>query len=251
MKVGSLFSGGGLGDYGLELAGMEIAFQVEIDEYCQKILTLRWPHVPKWRDIRTVDLAALPKVDIVTGGFPCTDISIANNDPKGLAGERSGLWSEQKRIISGLRPKYAIVENVTALFVRGIGDVLGDLASMGYDAEWGVIPASWHGAFHQRERIWILAYPKSLRWETIAFQGRIFKESSQKKPGDWAKFQPINAGDYHIDEQWKAHESLVCGDDDGAPDQVDRLAILGNGQLPQTMCWIGERIMDFERKSNE
>ena len=152
MKVLSLFSGGGLGDYGLELAGMEIVGQVEIDDYCQKILKLRWPDVPKWKDIRNVKTSELPKCDLRIGGFPCQDISVAQNDPQGIAGERSGLWSEQFRIIRDLRPRYAIVENVSALLVRGLGRVLGELAEIGFDAEWQVIPSCWVGAFHYREK---------------------------------------------------------------------------------------------------
>ena len=247
MRVLSLFSGGGLGDYGLTLAGMEIVGQVEIDDYCQKILKLRWPDVPKWKDIREVKTDELPRADIVSGGFPCTDISIANNDPEGIAGARSDLWGDQFRIIRSLRPKYAIVENVSALLSRGIGKVIGDLASIGFDAEWQVIPSSWCGTFHRRERVWILAYPKSERREAIAFQGIFDPKDIPEKPKEWERFQSYAPGvDYRI-ERWKEIEDSVCGNDDGDANQVDRLHILGNGQQPQIMYWIGKRIMEYEK----
>ena len=111
MRVGSLFSGAGLGDYGLELAGMEVVFQIEIDPYCQKVLQLRWPDVPKWTDITQVDPNDLPAVDVLAGGFPCQDLSVAGKQA-GIEGKRSGLWSEYVRIIRALRPRYVIVENV-------------------------------------------------------------------------------------------------------------------------------------------
>jgi len=231
-----------MGDFGFELAGLELAWQVEQNEYCRKILDLRWPEVKKYGDIKGLDPAELEAVDLITGGFPCTDISGANNDPKGIAGERSGLWKEQLRIIGALRPKYCVVENVAALLIRGIETVLGDLASLGYDAEWGVIPASWHGAPHVRQRVWILAYPKGFGREAIAFQGSFAKKDCSKKPKEWKQFLAINAGAYKIDEQWKEFENIVCGDDDGGSEAVERLKLLGNGQTPCSTYVIGEMI---------
>ena len=178
MRVLSLFSGGGLGDYGLELAGMEIVGQVEIDAYCQKILKLRWPEVPKWRDIKKFsfnqnDMCAynngnkdyekyLGRIDLISGGFPCQDISVAGRGV-GIKGERSGLWKEMFRIICEIRPRYVLVENVTALLSRGLGVVLGDLAESGYCVEWDCIPASAVGAPHQRDRVWLVAYTDDSR----------------------------------------------------------------------------------------
>jgi DNA (cytosine-5)-methyltransferase 1 len=98
----------------------------------------------------------VPYVDVLCGGFPCQDISVAGRGA-GLAGERSGLWREFARLIGELRPRYVIVENVPALTSRGLGVVLGDLASMGYRCRWGVVSAENAGAVHKRERIWILA----------------------------------------------------------------------------------------------
>lgn len=160
LRVGSLFSGCGLGDYGLELAGMDVVFQVEIDPYCQKVLNLRWPDVPKWTDISMVNTDELPAVDCLAGGFPCQDLSVAGKQ-EGITGKRSGLWSEYVRIIRALRPRYIIVENVPGLLIQGMGTVLGDLAACGYDAEWQSISAAAVGAPHLRDRVWIIAYPNA------------------------------------------------------------------------------------------
>ena len=156
MRFGSLFAGIGGFDIGLERAGMVCEWQVEIDAYAQAVLKKHWPNVRRHADVRTFP----PKegewgVDVICGGFPCQDISVAGKGA-GLAGARSGLWYEFARIIGELRPRFVIVENVAALLTRGIGTVLGDLSALGYDAEWHVIPASAVGAPHRRERVWII-----------------------------------------------------------------------------------------------
>jgi DNA (cytosine-5)-methyltransferase 1 len=157
MRFGSLFAGIGGFDLGLERAGMECAWQVEIDPYAQKVLAKHWPDVRRHADVCTFPPEEGDwKVDVICGGFPCQDISYAGKGA-GLAGERSGLWYEFARIIGHLRPPYVIVENVSALLNRGMGEVLGTLASLGYDAEWHVIPASAVGAPHRRDRVWIVA----------------------------------------------------------------------------------------------
>ena len=307
MRVLSLFSGGGLGDYGLTLAGMEIVGQVEIDEYCQKVLSLRWPDVPKWRDICGVKgeevIEKVGRVDVVSGGFPCQDLSYAGTG-EGLKGKRSGLWSEMFRIIREVKPRYVLVENVSALLGRGLGVVLGDLASVGYDAEWECIPASFIGAPHQRDRVWIVAYPNSQRcdlWEcdkrTRYIQDdkersveEIQQERSERKSGASktpetlanAGSEPIgsrevfsqDSGD--INEWWSdskkwginrvisqvgttALQRLVISWEeldtiselhrmvDGTPEGLERIHLLGNGQVVQVVQWIGERIMEFDR----
>jgi DNA (cytosine-5)-methyltransferase 1 len=134
----------------------------EIDEYARKVLSKHWPDVPIYHDVRELSADRLASdgisVDVICGGFPCQDISFAGKGA-GLAGERSGLWREYARLIGELRPRFVIVENVAALLGRGMGDVLGDLAAIGYDAEWHCIPASAVGAPHRRDRIWVVAYP--------------------------------------------------------------------------------------------
>jgi DNA (cytosine-5)-methyltransferase 1 len=159
LRVGSLFSGIGGFDLGLERAGgFHTAWFCEQDEFCQHVLAQHWPGVPCYPDITQLRGADVEPVDVLCGGFPCQDLSYAGAGA-GLAGARSGLWSEYARLIGELRPRYVVVENVSALLARGLGVVLGDLAALGYDAEWDCIPASAVGAPHQRDRIWLVAYP--------------------------------------------------------------------------------------------
>jgi len=159
MTVGSLFSGIGGFDLGLERAGHEILWQVEWDSYCQKVLAKHWPDIPCHGDIHEVGKHNLEKVDIICGGFPCQPVSVAGKR-KGQDDDR-WLWPEFGRIICELRPKYVLVENVPGLLVRGMGDVLGDLSEFGYDAEWGIVSAASVGAPHLRKRIFIIAHANS------------------------------------------------------------------------------------------
>ena len=156
MKFGSLFAGIGGFDLGLERAGMSCQWQVEIEDYPTKILEKHWPEVHRERDIKECSGENLEPVDLICGGFPCQDISVAGTGA-GLAGERSGLWYEMHRIISDVKPRWVIVENVAALLSRGMDVVLRDLSQIGYDCEWHIIPASAVGAPHRRERVWIIA----------------------------------------------------------------------------------------------
>ena len=132
MKVthGSLFSGIGGIDLGFEWAGIETKWQVEIDEYCQKLLSIRFPHTEKFTDVRKVGSHNLEKVDIISGGFPCQDISIAGKG-EGIDGKRSGLWAEMHRVISELRPRFAFIENVPMLTIRGGSELLATLPKSG------------------------------------------------------------------------------------------------------------------------
>jgi DNA (cytosine-5)-methyltransferase 1 len=164
MRVLDLFSGIGGFSLGLERAGMTTVAFCEVDKKCQQVLAKHWPEVPVFDDVRTLNKGLLDEkgisVDVICGGFPCQDISLAGKGA-GIEGERSGLWSEFARLIGELRPQFVIVENVSALLSRGLDRVLGDLASFGYDAEWHCIPASAVGAPHRRDRIWIVAYSNS------------------------------------------------------------------------------------------
>ena len=168
LKVLDLFSGIGGFSLGLERAGMETVAFCEISPVCRHLLAHHWPEVRIYDDICTLSAERLAAdgiaVDAICGGFPCQDLSYAGKGA-GLAGERSGLWREYARLICELRPKVVIVENVAALLARGLGEVLGDLASLGYDAWWDCIPASAVGAPHRRDRLWIIAYPGSEQHE--------------------------------------------------------------------------------------
>jgi DNA (cytosine-5)-methyltransferase 1 len=195
MRFGSLFSGIGGLDLGLERAGMECAWQVEINEWCRRVLARHWPDVPRWDDAATFppdaesDLRRAPwddgrlapdgqGVDLVCGGFPCQPVSLAGKR-RGQDDER-WLWPEFARIVRVLRPRYILVENVPGLLARGMGDVLGDLAASGYDTEWDCIPAAAVGAPHLRYRVFIVAYAQRAERWSIA-EGR--DESDGHDPG--------------------------------------------------------------------
>ncbi len=163
MTFGSLFAGIGGIDLGLERAGLKCEWQVEHDPYALQVLEKHWPAVPRYRDVRYFlgskrwrRVRSAWSVDCIAGGFPCQDISNAGKR-EGIGGARSGLWSEFSRIVRLLQPRYVLVENVPALTIRGLGVVLGDLASLGFDAEWGCIPAAAMGAPHPRWRLFIVA----------------------------------------------------------------------------------------------
>ena len=166
MRMLDLFSGIG----GFSLAAkwvwgddLEIAGFCEIDKYCQKVLAKNFPGVPIHDDIKKLNGNDFKNIDIITGGFPCQDISVAGKGA-GLEGSRSGLWFEMRRIISEVRPRYALIENVPMLTIRGGTRVIADLAEIGMDAEWQIIGADDVGAWHRRKRIWIVAYPNC--WNT-------------------------------------------------------------------------------------
>jgi len=163
MQVGSLFSGIGGIELGLEMASKEFqpAWFVEREPYAQSILKRHWPEVKIYDDITRVNWNEVERVDVLTGGFPCQDISNAGKRV-GIQGSRSGLWKEMFKAIRILRPRLVIAENVSALLNRGLNVVLADLASLGYNAEWDCIPASAVGAPHRRDRIFIVAYPRSV-----------------------------------------------------------------------------------------
>jgi DNA (cytosine-5)-methyltransferase 1 len=185
MKIGSLFSGyGGLDLAVSKLTGAEVAWHCEWEAAPSQILEAHFPGVPNYRDVSTVDWDSVEPVDILTGGFPCQDLSLAGKRAGMQEGTRSGLWSEFHKAITILKPKMVIIENVRGLLsakadsgmeygteimdqaergtvLRALGAVLGDLADIGFDARWAGVRASDAGAPHQRFRIFIVAYPNS------------------------------------------------------------------------------------------
>jgi DNA (cytosine-5)-methyltransferase 1 len=165
MRVLDLFSGIGGFSLGLERAGMQTVAFCEFDKHAQKVLKKHWPQVPIHDDVRDLDGKQYRgAIDVVCGGFPCQDLSAAGKGA-GFDGERSSLYAEMLRVIGECLPRYAIFENVTGLLTGGRGrwfaKFLYDLAEVGYDAEWHCISASKLGAFHHRDRVWIIAYPPS------------------------------------------------------------------------------------------
>jgi DNA (cytosine-5)-methyltransferase 1 len=168
MNVLDLFSGIGGFSLGLERAGMKTVAFCEVDKKCQQVLKKHWPDVPIFDDVSTLKGEDIEEtVDVICGGFPCQDISLAGKGA-GLEGKRSGLWWEFHRLIKEIKPSWAIIENVSALRNRGLDQVLRSLDEIGYDAEWHCITAASIGAPHRRDRIWIVAYPRdSTRRDSI------------------------------------------------------------------------------------
>jgi DNA (cytosine-5)-methyltransferase 1 len=162
-SIGSLFAGIGGFELGLERAipGAYTLWQVEQNTFCQKVLAKHWPEARIYDDVRNITKNNVEQVDILCGGFPCQDISVAGKGA-GLNGEKSGLWWEMHRIINELQPRAVILENVPVITLRGLGAVLGSLSQIGYDAEWCTIRASDFGAPHKRARWFCIAYPKTI-----------------------------------------------------------------------------------------
>ncbi len=295
MNVLDLFSGIGGFSLGLERAGMRTVAFCEIDPYCQAVLRKHWPDVPIFGDVRTLTVYEgwfIPDaykrcnpqnkevfarrhgiraecIDVICGGFPCQDISVAGKGA-GIEGSRSGLWSEYARIIGEVRPRYVIVENVAALLGRGIERVLGDLATLGYDAEWHCIPASAVGAPHRRDRIWIVAYARSAERRPVdsaceqierlhgLSQGQESPSGPEPSREDVAYASgeglslswPQSVGTY-----WRKAGGMFAASDwwftepdvgrvaHGVPARVDRLRALGNAIVPQIAGIIGRAIM--------
>lgn len=157
--MGSLFSGAGLCDLGLQWAGFRHQWFCEIDPFCRAVLARHWSGIPIYEDVKKLKGHELPSVDVLCGGFPCQDVSSGGLRAGIREGTRSGLWREYARLIGEIHPKYVIIENVRGLLSLGIDLVLNDLAAIGYDAEWEILPAAALGAPHHRERVFIVAYP--------------------------------------------------------------------------------------------
>ena len=242
MNVLDLFSGIGGFSLGLERAGMRTVVFCEVDAWCRDQLARNWPEVPAFDDVQTLTGAAVGAVDVICGGFPCQDISTAGRRA-GIDGPRSGLWSQYSRIIGELRPRFVIVENVAALLNLGLGRVLGDLAALGYDAEWHCISGAAIGAPHLRERIWIIAYPAGDRCEGKLREAlaQALDDLSSKALGPWH-------GTGHPFEDWRKllDQPELRRMDDGVSSTLDirpRLHAYGNSVFPQIPEAIGRAIM--------
>ena len=245
-NVLDLFAGIGGFTLGLERAGgfKTVAF-CEKAEFPRRVLAQHWPGVPIYDDIEKLTGNILRQdgitINAITGGFPCQDVSLAGGQ-KGISpGTRSGLWAEYSRLIGEIRPDIAIVENVTNLLSgpsekRGgwFGRILGDLASLGYDAEWHCIPASYAGARQLRDRVWIVAYAKRngiQRWQTIAEawqeKSRTEQLAGLVQPCSWPTVS----------------SSRNCGTGHGIPDGTHRNKAIGNAVNPQVVELLGQAII--------
>lgn len=244
--LGSLFAGIGGVDLGFERVGFQTSWQVEINDFARSILKKNFPHADRSiTDVRDGNISTLSRVDVLAGGFPCQDISLAGRGA-GIRGSRSGLWSEMRRIISELRPRYVFVENVSALLGRGMDVVLGELSEIGYDAEWQVIPARTFGAPHRRERVFIVAYPGGKSEHSTIFPEDSKKLGWKEKVwcSDWKQFAlvprvPPGFG------QWRSMgQPGLVRVDDGIPDVLDRLKSCGNAVVPQVAEAIAGLILE-------
>ena len=244
LKVLDLFSGIGGFSLGLERTGgfKTVAF-CEIEEFPRKVLRRHWPDVPIFEDVRTLHAADLPEpVDVICGGFPCQDLSCAGKQA-GFDGERSSLYKEMLRLIGECRPKYTIFENVTALLTGNRGkwfaQFLYDLAEIGFDAQWDSLPASFLGAIHRRDRVWIAAYPVGANVEGLDMQEPI--RAYQEKPFRWELARAI-------DEALPADDyARMRGTHDGVQEVMDRLKALGNAVVPQVVEVIGRAILEADK----
>jgi DNA (cytosine-5)-methyltransferase 1 len=219
MTHASLFSGIGVFDKAAEDNGLQNIFQCEINDYCQEVLSERFPTTEKFRDIRELDGRKFEgKIDILTGGFPCQDISAANPNGKGLEGERSGLWYEYYRIIQETRPKIIIIENSPVLRIKGLNIVLYQLAQIGYNAEWDMLQANFFNGHHRRRRQYVIAYTDSVGLQA----GQIFDRIYQKNLEARQQSRTVNVL-FHT--KWERFEWLT-GDlriINGTPNRLDKI----------------------------
>lgn len=240
MRVLDLFSGLGAFSLGLERAGMKTAAFCESDPFCQKILRSNWASTPIHDDVTRLKAINVGPVDIICAGFPCQDASVGNVSGKGTAGERTGLFAEAVRLARDLRPRCLLLENVPELLNRGFGNILGALAEIGFDAEWDCLSAGALGAPHDRERLWVVSYPRG--------EGR---QGSQPYKGVLERAKAALAKHGHSAfGEWR---SLVAGERvvrsvHGATVTMERRRIhaVGNALCPDIPELIGRAILASE-----
>ena len=231
LGVLDLFSGIGGFSLGLESTGFfKTEMFCEIEPYPRAVIRKHWPSTPIHEDIRTLNGGEVENIEIICGGFPCQDISSAGKGA-GINGSRSSLWYEYARIIGEIRPSWVIIENVSMLRSRGLDTVLWSLAQIGYDAEWHCIPATYVGAPHSRDRIWIIAYPKRDK--------QPWQEPRLWPHGRVGRFEQS----FPWDIDWQDTLSEIRRVDDGLSRSVDRTDCLRNSIVPQIAQEIGYEII--------
>lgn len=239
LTFGSLFAGIGGFDLGLERAGLRCKWQVENDPTCVAVLTKHWPGVKKYGDITKVNFKKVEKVQVICGGFPCQPVSEAGR--KQAEQDARWLWPEFARAIRAIRPRYALVENVPGLIVRGMGTVLRDLAALGYDAEWQMLPAAAFGAPHRRNRIFIVAYPASVGRDQGQVFGGINTQSVNQTSSRWWSGRYTNGRNGRV---FSVPEFEFLQVDNGLPRRVDRrYSLFGNAIVPQVAEFVGQCVV--------
>lgn len=275
LNILDLFSGIGGFSYAAErlVGGFTTKQFVEIDPYCCSVLSKHWPGVPIHDDVQTFT-APVGSFDVITAGFPCQDLSKAGKRA-GLQGARSGLFYEVMRLAREIQPRFILLENVGNLLSHANGqtfqEILCEVASAGFDAEWACIPASDMGACHKRERVWIVAYSSQL-FSDVGSSGQPGKSAEHALPqlGDCdgpptshssrhglegqERRRPHSAswsqtGIRRLDPNWRGYVSkpVLRRGDDGLSNRVDRLKALGNSIVPQVAAVALQRVKDLAR----
>jgi DNA (cytosine-5)-methyltransferase 1 len=245
LTFGSLFSGIGGFDLGFTRAGLVCKWQVEIDDYCQRVLAKHWPEVKRYGDIRELDGSELEYVDVLCGGFPCQPHSLAG---KRLASaDERDLWGDFVRIIRAVRPHWIVAENVSGLLSsedgRFFGRVLRDLAASGYDAEWDVLSAAAFGAPQMRERVILVAYPNGRRCEADFLFTQGSGNRGRKEESAWSRSILARGTSGRV---WGIPDGGIRRVANGVSSELDRFAGLGNAIVPQVAEWIARRIVAAE-----
>lgn len=273
ITLGSTFSGIGGFELGLERAipGLKTVWQIEKNPFCKKVLEKHWPDVPKFSDITKINPSTLFRPDIICGGFPCQDLSVAGK-MVGIGGKKSGLWYTLFEFISVLRPSIVILENVPNVVNLGLPQICGAMAEIGYDMQWGIVSAASMGAPHLRRRWFAVAYPcdqwallqqKSGQHKEKVFTHRLGsaqdasyspckhrkKNSKHSKRMEEEQFVEYGSGEnrgFHPGNYWKGFpvKSGICRRDDGIPNRLERIRSLGNSIVPQCAEYIGRLIVD-------
>jgi len=237
MKHGSLFSGIGGFDLAADLMGWQNIFHCEKEEYQRSVLKKHFPKSKSYEDIKNFSATEYRnRINVLSGGFPCQDISAANFKSVGIVGKRSGLWSEYARVIHEVRPDYVVIENSPNLLKKGFETVLFDLSEIGYNAEWECFTAEAFGFPHKRERVYVIAYPNGVRQPgSRDILGNI---SYNQESRDWQTNRVINA------IQQKTLPPL-CESNNGFPTQLP-LTGLGNAIVPAIAHSIFKAIEKYE-----
>ena len=259
LKTLDLFSGiGGFALAAKMIGGFETVGFCEIDPHCQKVLSKNFPEIPIHDDIQSLTARTFPnRIDCITAGFPCQDISGANPNGRGLEGERSGLFFELMRVVCEIRPRYLVLENVAEMLRkqdgRVMGTVLRELSESGFDAEWQTISAASVGAPHLRERVFIVAYSRGKRRNNSR---TINSKDAIPNNQEWNSTKNIRTWDgwqrwlksVCSTRNWFETPTGVCGMDDGVSVRMDRDRIkgLGNAVVPQVAMIPLKRVLDLD-----
>lgn len=272
-KLCSLFSGIGGLELGLEAAvpGLRTCWQVEQNEFCRRVLAKHWPDAERFDDVRTVELEDIRGADVLCGGFPCQDISVAGKGA-GLDGERSGLWWEMHRLIGVALPRIVVAENVPALIGRGLSEVLCALARCGYTCEWDIISAAAVGALHRRNRIFIIGYrdapnTNSVRCDVAGAGQSQDGDGAKRKNADVTNPQRPRLEKRQGPEAQRTLPAIAGGDGrpvepgicpvvDGLPRGLARyrkqaLMALGNAVVPQVAYQVGLRVNQILKETGQ